>query len=84
MLYGEEAATSPFVEMDGGIADYYLGFDDREWDEWFTGAIDEVYILTRAMTADEIKVALDGPMMQIISVRPAGKLAAMWGHVKGS
>jgi len=81
-INGEEAGTATFVEMDGDITDYYLGFDDRPWDEWFTGAIDEVYILTRAMTPDEIKSALEGPMMQIISVRPAGKLATTWAHVK--
>ena len=80
---GEEAAAWPFVEMDGDITDYYLGYDDRRtWSEWFTGAIDEVYILTRAMTADEIKAGLEGPMMQIISVRPAGKLAVTWGRVR--
>jgi hypothetical protein len=81
-INGEEAGTAPFVEMDGDITDYYLGFDDRQWDEWFTGAIDEVYILTRAMTADEIQSALEGPMKQIISVQPAGKLAVTWGQVK--
>ncbi len=82
-INGEEAGTAPFEEMDCDIADYYLGFDDRQWSEKFSGAIDEVYILTRAMTADEIKAGTKGVMLDIISVRPAGKFADTWGRVKG-
>ncbi len=81
-INGEEAATAPFVEMDGDITDYYLGFDARQWVEWYTGVIDEVYILARAMTADEIGAAQEGPLTQIISVKPQAKLAVTWAQVK--
>jgi len=81
-INGEEAGTAPFAELDGGMADFYLGFDNREWSERFSGVIDEFCIFTRALTADEIKAGAEGTMMQLLSVWPAGKLAATWGYVK--
>jgi hypothetical protein len=81
-INGEEAQTCLFEELDGNIADYYLGFDDREWVEWFTGAIDDVYIFTRAMSEDEIKAASEGVLTMLIAVQPVSKLSTTWGDVK--
>ena len=78
-INGVEAASSAYEELDGGAADYYLGFDNREWDERYSGAIDEVCIFTKAMTADQIQQAMEGIR---IAVRPAGKLTATWGALK--
>lgn len=80
-INGEEAGTAPFVELDGGMAEFYLGFDGRQWNERFSGIIDEFCILTRALTADEVKAGAE-TMMQLLSVRSAGKLAATWGHIR--
>ncbi len=74
-----EVGTAPYEEMDGGIVDFYLGFDGREWDERYSGVIDEVYMLTEAKTADEIGDIMEG---LVASVQPVGKLAATWGHIK--
>lgn len=78
---GAEAGSSAFEEMDGGITDYYLGFDGREWAEAFSGVIDEVYLLTVAMPADEIAGVAAGTLA---SVQPAAKLATTWGDAKGN
>jgi hypothetical protein len=83
-INGEVAQTSTFEELDGDITDYYLGFDNRQWDEWFTGAIDDVYILKRAMTDDEIKAASEGVLTKIIAVNHSSKIAVTWGHVKSN
>lgn len=78
-INGAEEGTSTFEELDGDIADFYLGFDGREWAETYTGAIDEVYLLTRALSAVEVMNAMAGIDM---SVQPAGKLAGTWGDLK--
>jgi hypothetical protein len=76
---GAEAGTSAYEELDGDIVDFYLGFDGREWAEAYTGAIDEVYLLTRALSSEEVQQAMDGIDL---SVKPAGKLAGTWGDLK--
>jgi len=81
---GAEAASSPFVEQDGGMSDAYLAFDNRQWAEKYSGVMDEVYFLARALTADEINDGVSRMLIKVLSVYPAGKLAATWGHVKGS
>jgi len=78
-LDGAEAGSSEYEELDGDITDFYLGFDGRQWDERYTGAIDEVYLLTRALSAVEVMNAMAGIDM---SVQPAGKLAGTWGALK--
>jgi hypothetical protein len=74
-----EVGSAVFEEMDGGIVDFYLGFDGREWNERYTGAIDEVYILTEAMSVGDIAGVMDN---SLAPVQPADKLAATWGHIK--
>jgi len=81
-INGEEAARVAFEEMEGEITDFYMGFDGRAWDERYSGAIDDVYMLTRAMTEAEIQAATLGVLDSIISVRPLGKFVAMWGSLK--
>ena len=49
--------------------------------EPFTGGIDEVVILSRALEADEIKQLLNG-WDEAFAVEPEGKLATTWARVK--
>lgn len=43
------------------------------------GSIDEVSIWSRALSEDEVKTAMRGPLL---SVSPKGKVAATWGNIK--
>ncbi|MBI1924800.1 LamG domain-containing protein [Candidatus Poribacteria bacterium] len=49
--------------------------------EPFTGGIDEIVILSRALSADEIKQLLKG-WDKAFAVQPQDKLAVTWGQVK--
>lgn len=51
--------------------------------ESFTGGIDEIVILSRALEADEIAQLLNG-WDEAFAVEPEGKLATTWGRVKAS
>jgi len=48
-------------------------------DGGFIGIIDEVMIYNRALSEDEIRQNFQA---KGLSVRPAGKLATVWGEVK--
>ncbi len=43
------------------------------------GAIDEVAIWSRVLSEDEVRTAMQGPLL---SVSPKGKLATTWGNIK--
>jgi hypothetical protein len=75
-----EVGSAPYEEMDGGITDFYLAFDGREWAEAYTGIIDEVYMLTEAKSVAEIAEIMEG---SVAPVQPVDKLTATWGHIKG-
>ena len=49
--------------------------------EQFTGGIDEVVILSRALEAEEIQQLLNG-WEEAFDVEPNGKLATTWGRMK--
>ena len=51
--------------------------------EQFTGGIDEVVILSRALEQDEVQQLLNG-WDEAFAVEPEGKLATTWGRVKTS
>lgn len=51
--------------------------------EQFTGGIDEIVLLSRALDGDEIKQLLNG-WDEAFSVEPEGKLASTWGQLKAS
>ena len=53
----------------------------EEFNEYFVGIIDEVRILNRALTQDEIKSSMRG-LGEKVAVEPSGKLAAVWGQIK--
>jgi hypothetical protein len=80
---------------DPAIANMYTvqigGFDDtlhgiRNWSGCYTNAaIDEVALLSVALTANEIKSVMEnGIAIVILDVSPAGSLADTWGRIKSS
>lgn len=74
-----EVGTAAYVELDGGITDFYLAFDGRQWAEAYTGVIDEVYLLTEAMSVNDIAGIMED---SLASIQPVDKLATSWGHIK--
>ena len=55
------------------------GIGDHKNDRWYGGLIDEYYIFSRALDADEISAVMNG---DFLSVDPRGKSAASWGRIK--
>ena len=51
--------------------------------EQFTGGIDEIVLLSRALEADEIQQLLNG-WEDAFAVEPEGKLATTWSRVKAA
>lgn len=77
-LDGQLAKEMPFVG--GSIASNGPKTEiGKASDGGFIGIIDEVMIYNRALSADEIKQNFQA---KGLSVRPAGKLATVWGEVK--
>ena len=48
-------------------------------DRWLQGLLDEFYIFSRALSANEIKTVMAG---EYLSVEPTDKLATTWGDIK--
>jgi len=48
---------------------------------WFNGLIDEVYIWSKALTADEVKKSAEDTLI-VATVEKSGKIATAWGIMK--
>jgi len=61
-----------------------IGTDFNDEDKrFFNGAIDEVAVFNRALTADEIQKAMNGNILDVpSSVDAHGKLTTSWGEIK--
>ena len=55
------------------------GIGDHNGDRWLTGLLDEYFIFSRALSADEINAVMTGAFT---SVDPKGKAAISWAGVK--
>jgi hypothetical protein len=76
-----QAASGEMIPTTGPI---FLGAkwnDPGHPGDYWKGVIDELAVLGRGLTADEIKQAMNGFGM-IFSVDAQGKLAATWGSIK--
>lgn len=49
---------------------------------YFAGVIDEVALFNRALSASEVKEAMNGLEKFIRAVTPQGKLTTTWGNIK--
>ncbi len=63
----------------------YIGGAFRRGDRTnlFVGDIDEAALFNTALSADEVKLYMNGLKELVQPVAPAGKLAATWGDIKG-
>ena len=56
-----------------------------EIDTWaFKGKVDEVAILSKALTGDEVTQLMGGVDEFLLAVQPMGMFAVTWGGVKNS
>ena len=46
------------------------------------GIIDEVLVVRRAFTDDEIQTHFNGGLAKVLAVQSHGKLATTWGNLK--
>ncbi len=78
---GEEigATNTTFAPILGG--DHLTIGTSDNFNEYFKGIIDEVRILNRPLTQDEIQSSMRG-LGRKVAVEPSGKLAAVWGQIK--
>lgn len=60
-----------------------VGGDSRESAN-AQGAIDEIVLVSRALTEDEIGDIMTNGASGVLAVSDAGKLVAVWGRIKGS
>ena len=78
---GEEiGATNKEFAPVFGVDHLAIGSSDNAG-EFFKGIIDEVRILNRALTQDEIQSSMLG-LGERIAMEPSGRLAAVWGQIK--
>ena len=77
-VLGEDATTHPRADLNGDqaldIADMVVVEVAR-----YDGLIDEFYIFSRALTADEVTAVMDD---EFLSVEAAGKATTTWARVK--
>jgi hypothetical protein len=67
---------------DNAATKYWIG-SLYTTDRYFAGLIDDVRIWSRALTADEVKKAMDGSILAVVSsVDKESKLATAWGQIK--
>jgi hypothetical protein len=78
-----EGATSGAI-ADSGI-DVYIGSSTYGISDGLKGTLDEVVILNKALTADDIKIAMTNGLEKatgMLAVSSSGKLADTWGKIK--
>jgi len=75
-MEGEKSGTPP-ITISG--LDLWIGFDDWDSAVGFHGIMDDVRIYSKALTADEIGKAMEGPVAVQMS---AEKLPVIWAAIK--
>lgn len=81
LINGEIQKESEWQDTDGGIENFYLGFDGRQWNERFNGVMDDVVIFDEALSSADIKKLMEGATA-FASVSAKRKLATSWGELK--
>ena len=80
-LNGELKKETEFQETDGEIETFFLAFDNRRWQERYSGVMDEVCVFAESLSEDEIKSLMEG-VKKFLPVQIKGKLAVTWGDLK--
>jgi len=73
-----DALPIPNVQNDFGIG-IWIGWPAAWGDDWFMGIMDDVKLWNRALTAEEVGLAI-----HTTPVEPKSKLSTMWGSIKCS
>lgn len=76
----EDASMSPGTKPDSHDNALFIGGCDIG-KYWMTGAIDELALFSRALSADEVNELKDG-LEGALSVDPRGKMANAWANLK--
>jgi hypothetical protein len=80
-------AAPPFLVFEGVPVEIGVGRGINGTagnDVYFNGLIDEVVIYNRGLTADEINQLMGANLATVVTaVNPAGKIASVWGKIKG-
>ncbi len=76
----EDAATNELPTTVGNDVNVRVG-DDGKGNKG-AGTLDELVILQRALTGDEIKQLYTDGAEKLLAVQPEGKLATTWGSIK--
>lgn len=80
---GKEDGVAAAVDAKYGKNDQPLVFMVH-YDRWFKGMIDEVAIFNKALTKQEIELAMGGIGKNILAISPKSKLTATWGNLKSN
>ncbi|MDE0019947.1 MAG: LamG domain-containing protein [Candidatus Poribacteria bacterium] len=76
----EDASTKPGTKPDSHDNVLFIGGCDIGG-YWMTGAIDELALFSRALSAEEVNELKEG-LEGVLSVDPRGKMAAAWASLK--
>jgi len=78
---GAEEASMEGADVDVGTNDGALHFMSH-YNRFMGGVLDEVFILKRALSDDEIEDLMNNGVAVVLAVSPAGKLPAKWAEIK--
>lgn len=79
---GKVEAEKPFQVSMGKVEKFCIAFDGRQWNERFSGVIDEVSIWSEALDEAGIKKLMEEGVKSALAVEPDGKLPSTWGRIK--
>lgn len=79
----------PFGRVDDNVPipeeiNHALNIGWSEGPFFFNGMLDEVLIVKRALSEDEVETHFDGGLKGFLAVQPHGKISTTWGNLKAS
>ena len=78
---GKAEAASNTISLEDSEGNYFIGAH-KAIKGFFIGVIDEVVLINKALSEDEIKELMTNGVVSVLAVQPKGKLALRWGDVK--
>jgi len=78
---GEAHLDPTVVNLESSEGDYFIGAHKKPAG-FFIGIIDEVVLINKALSKDEIKELMTSGVRGVLAVQPKDKLALRWGDIK--
>ena len=78
---GEPAGQPLQKAMEDSEGNYFIGCHKNLTNFW-DGIIDEVVLLDKALSEEELKELIESGVMGVLAVQPRDKLAVRWGDIK--